>query len=876
MRKLTVFMGLILPVISVQAQFTGTQGRPGGNGQQMNGRFYGKIIDSIYEKPIEAASVQLFQSKMDSATRKRKDVVVGGMLTKSNGDFSIENIPLFGQYKLVISAIGFRMYERMISFDIKMPTAGQGSPDMSYLLSMTDKDLGNLKLELDAQVLANVTVSAEKPMLQLGIDRKIFNVDKNIVSAGGTAVDIMKNVPSLSVDLDGNVSLRNNAPQIFVDGRPTTMQLDQIPADAIESVEIITNPSAKYDASGGMAGILNIVLKKNKKIGYNGSIRTNIDSRARVGGGADINIRQGKVNFFSNVNINQRKSISTGYTERINLVDNPNTFLEQDDRGVMNGNFAFGRAGLDFMASNRNTFTASLNFGRGSFRPNNTSDLLVDTLYPVKTSSFSRRTANTSGDFRNLGATFSFKHNFPKTGREITADATFNRRSNDNNNLLITDFYSMPQKILQRSVSQRQIGNGNNRNLVIQTDYVNPINDKTKIEMGARAAFSNGNSTNAFYIVDPNSGQLVLQPASQIDYESSDYVIAAYTTFSQRIKDFGYNVGLRLESFEYEGILFKTNESFKNSFPVNLFPSIFLSQKLKKDQEIQLNYSRRINRPNFWQLSPFTDSSDQLNPSRGNPGLRPEFTNSFEFSYQKIFKNKDNFLGTVYFKHTNDMISRFQDLQTDPVTSKDVILNTYINANSSYVTGVELTLKNKLTKWWELTSNMNLFTSKINLDDPAIPEMDQFVSWFGKLNHNFKLPKNFTIQLSGEYQSKSILPPGGSGSGGFGRGWMGGSIITSQGFVRPNYFVDLGVRFEFMKNRQASVSANMSDIFRTRRSFIYSESQFFVQDIFRRRDPQLVRINFSWRFGKFDASLFKRRNTRGDRESMQQNMEMSF
>lgn len=860
----------------LNAQNPAFGGRPGTSGQQMNGRFYGKIIDSTYEKPIDAASVQLIQNKFDSATKKRKDFVIGGMLTKSNGEFSLENVSLFGQYKLVISAIGFRPFEKMISFDLKMPAAGQGTPDMSALLSITDKDLGNLKLVVDAQVLANVTVSAERPMLQLGIDRKIFNVDKNIVSAGGTAVDIMRNVPSLSVDLDGNVALRNNSPQIFVDGRPTTMQLDQIPADAIESVEIITNPSAKYDASGGMAGILNIVLKKNKKIGYNGSVRANIDSRARVGGGGDINIRQGKINFFSNFNVNQRKSISTGTTERLNLVDAPNTLLQQTDKGIMNGNFAFGRAGFDFLANNRNTFSASLNFGKGNFRPNNFSDLLVDTLHPVITSSFNRRNAYTSGEFRNLGATFSFKHNFPKAGREITADATINRRSNDNNNLLVTDFFSMPQKDLLHTFSQRQIGNGTSRNLVIQTDYVNPINDKTKMEMGLRAAFSSGSSSNAFYAVDPNTGNLTLQPASLIDYESSDYVLAAYTTFSQRIKDFGYNIGLRLESFEYEGALLKTNETFKNSFPVNLFPSIFLSQKLKKDQEIQLNYSRRISRPNFWQLSPFTDSSDQLNPSRGNPGLRPEFTNSFEFSYQKIFKNKDNFLASVYFKHTTDMISRFQDLQVDPVSFKEVILNTYINANSSYVTGLEMTMKNKLAKWWELTSNLNLFTSKIKLDDPAIPEQDQFISWFGKLNNNFKLPKNFSIQLSGEYQSKSILPPGGSGSGGFGRGWMGGAMITSQGYVKPNYYVDMGVRFEFMKNRQASISANFSDIFRTRRSFIHSESQFFVQDYFRRRDPQMVRVNFSWRFGKFDASIFKRRNTRGDRESMQQNMEMSF
>ena len=248
-------------------------GRPGG-GQQMNGRFYGKLIEIQSGKPIDAASVQLIQNKFDTVTKKRKDAVINGMLTKANGEFSMENVPLFGQFKIKITAIGFKNYEQPVSFEIKM---GGGAPDMSAMLNAVDKDLGNIKMEIDAKVLGNVTVNSSKSLFQLGIDRKIFNVEKDLVSTGGTAVDVMKNIPSISVDIDGNVTLRNNAPQIFIDGRPTTMELNQIPADAIESVEIITNPSAKFDASGGTAGILNVVLKKNKKVGYNGSLRTNID-----------------------------------------------------------------------------------------------------------------------------------------------------------------------------------------------------------------------------------------------------------------------------------------------------------------------------------------------------------------------------------------------------------------------------------------------------------------------------------------------------------------------------------------------------------------------------------------------------------------------
>ncbi|HET6766815.1 MAG TPA: outer membrane beta-barrel protein, partial [Chitinophagaceae bacterium] len=721
--------------------------RPGGagNGQQMNGRMYGKVVESQSGKAVDAASIQLVQSRLDTATKKRKDVVIGGMLTKANGEFSLENVPLFGQSKLKITAIGFKPLEQNVGFDIKM----QPGADMSAMLNAIDKDLGNIKLEVDAQILGNVTVVSNKPLFQLGIDRKIYNVEKDVVAAGGTAVDVMKNVPSLSVDLDGNVTLRNNTPQIFVDGRPSTMQLDQIPADAIESVEIITNPSAKFDASGGTSGILNIVLKKNKKVGYNGSIRTNIDSRARVGLGGDFNLRQNKINLSGAANYNQRKSISTGFTERYNILDQPNTLLHQDDRNVSKGSFRFFRAGLDYFINNRNTLSVSGVMGNGKFRPENISELLVDSLYTVKRTSYTERLTNSEGNFKFRRAQLSFKHNFPKAGREWTADVTYDKRENLNKSLLQTDYYNYPSNTISDQFLQQQNNAGSGQNVIMQTDFTNPITEKSKLEMGVRAAFSKSTSTSAFYTVNPNTGELVLQPASQVDYESEDHVLAAYTSFSNQVKNFGYQLGLRVESSGYDGKLRKTNESFSNDFPLSFFPSVFLSQKLKKDQELQLNYTRRINRPNFFQLMPFADSSDFLNLRKGNPDLEPEFTNSFEVSYQKIFKNKDNFLASLYYKHTDNLITMYQEKFTSPVNNKDYILTTFINANSSYVTGLEFTMKNKVTKWWDLTSNLNLYTSKIDIDDPSQPEQDQFASWFGKVNNTFKLPKNFSVQLSG-------------------------------------------------------------------------------------------------------------------------------
>src|SRR5205085_5769938 len=230
------------------------------------------------------------------------------------------------------------------------------------------------------------------------------------------------------------------------------------------------------------------------------------------------------------------------------------------------------------------------------------------------------------------------------------------------------------------------------------------------------AQIRENNSVNDFYNYDQASNDFIYNPLLSNSYNSKDHVYAAYTTFTNQLKSFGYQVGLRAENSNYEGILPTKNESFKTNFPLSFFPSAFLSQKLKHDQELQLNYTRRINRPNFWQLYPFIDYSDSLNLRRGNPDLKPEFTNSFELSYQKLFKNKDNFIASLYFKNTNHLIT--STLTPDSTAGKPVFISTFVNANSSYVTGLELISKNKITKFWDITSNFNLYTSKIKLDDP--------------------------------------------------------------------------------------------------------------------------------------------------------------
>jgi outer membrane receptor protein involved in Fe transport len=421
----------------------------------------------------------------------------------------------------------------------------------------------------------------------------------------------------------------------------------------------------------------------------------------------------------------------------------------------------------------------------------------------------------------------------------------------------------MPAKVFNREYDQLISGSGVNDNLVLQTDYVKPLGVNSKMEAGARLQVRELSSATNYYVIG-NNHELTPIQEQNIKYVSKDKIYAGYASFSNKIKNFGYQLGLRVEGSDYEGKLLTKDEDFHTEFPISLFPSVFLSQKLNDYNDITLNYSRRINRPNFWQLFPYTDISDSLNITRGNPGLLPEFTNSIELAYSKTFKNRDNIIFNAYFKNTNNLITRYQDREYVPAFDDTLLVSTYINANRSYVTGLEITGKNKVTKWWDLTTNANLFTVYTDLEDQ--PDPDQFLSYFFKINNSFKLPKNFTLQISGDYQSKTIGSPGGSGSRGGGGGGMfgGGSASASQGYIRPMYGVDAALRFEFLKEKKASISINVNDIFRTRVASSYSSSQYFVMDTERIRDPQVFRMNLSWRFGKFDANLFKRKNTKAD------------
>ncbi len=870
--KINFILILLAGLVSMDA--AAQMPRQGTSGSGMNGgRMYGKVVDAATGKPVEAASFQLSQGKMDTVSHTMKETVIAAGLTDKKGEFAMDKLPVMGKFILLISAIGFDPVIEEVKFDIKM------GGDMSQMMSALDKDLGNFKMNHAAKELENVVVTGNKSMLQMGIDRKVFNVDKDISSTGGTAVDVMKNVPSVMVDIDGNVTLRNKAPQIFVDGRPTTMTLDQIPADQIESVEIITNPSAKFDASGGGAGILNIVLKKNRKAGYNGNIRANVDTRGSHGFGGDFNVKQGKVNFFANGMYNQRNSKGVQETNRLDKVNDLQTIFNQKGNTTNGGHFAFARAGLDFLADNRNTYSISGTYVNGNFNNDGILNLTRDTLLNGYESHEAGLVNTNSGfNFKNFGGALSYKHNFAKPNKNITADINYNSSKNSNERFSGTQYFDELGSSKFPEARQLTRGSGENSMFTAQTDYTNPVNENVKIEAGLRGSVRNYSSQNNTFLFDHGSEKYEPFPAMDSRYKFNDQVYAGYMTYSQKINNFSFQLGGRIESSFYSGELLDSNQTFSNKYPFSFFPSVFLTQKINDQQDIQLNYSRKINRPNFFQLIPYYDFSDSLNISRGNPGLKPEFTNLFELSYQLNMKKGNNFLATLYYRNTNDLITRYQfrTVNPNPVNQDSIFISTFENANSSNAYGLELTSMNRIAKWWNLTTNVNFYNSSINGSNLESELSNSQLSWFGKINSTFTLPYNFSIELTGDYTSKTILPPARGGGGG-GRMW-GAPLSTANGYSDPNYGFDLAIKKEFLKDRSASITLGMSDIFATRKYTTHATSQYSktiytIQDSRNFNDAQIVRLSLNWRFGKFDASLFKRKNMRGQQDGMQDSMQ---
>jgi len=806
---------------------------------------FGRVVDNK-NKGIEAATVQVFTSVRDSLGN-RKDSLVAGMLSEPDGEFNFVDLDLPDSISIEISAQGYAHNIQSVTVDRKYGTdAGM--------------DVGNIRMTSEADLLGAVTVVAQAPALRMGIDRKVFNVDKSITSTGGTAVDVMKNIPSVSVDAEGNVQMRNTSPQIFVDGRPTILTLQQIPADDIERVELITNPSARFDAESS-GGIINVVLKKNKRLGFNGIASAGIGLPEILNGNLSLNLRQGKWNFFGSANYNRSGGVAKSEAYRQNkdagIITDYFNQVSETDRMRRFQNFRFG---FDYFIDNRNTITISQNFVKGRFSNFETQNQeYLDAHQQLTRTGF--RESNGASEFKRSNTQLNYTHNFPKKGTELTADVTYNRGNGFNSSLISNYFYQPDGTSMGNPNVVRNGGLNENDQLTIQSDFVTAFTEDSRLEAGVRMFRQNSkNVLDAFSL--NNNSEVKLPLSTNVRYDQSVY--AAYATYSDKIGSIKYQAGLRAEYSRFNGELVDSARTFGYRLPLDignifdgLFPSLYLSKEVGEGREVQLNFSRRIRRPNFWQLNPFIDINDPLNIQQGNPQLRPEYTNSFEFNYNQQY-DRGNFLGVLYFRNNDDDITRYSDtISAEQYTQlnnaaidPNAILNTFINAQFTNRMGAEFTLNHRVGNL-EVIPNINLQYRKVKAMVGDLNLSNEGFSWEAKLIFNYRFSgredflKNLNLQLTGDYESREVIP---------------------QGRNKEQYEFDFAIRKEFLKNRALAVTFTVDDILNSDRFGQIYDTEDFYQDSYRRWNVRNYRLSISYRFGNRDFNLFgNQRNSQGQR-----------
>lgn len=797
---------------------------PGGMGNMKNmkdpklGRIYGKVLDATTNKPVEYASVQVLWFNKDS--------LLGGSLVQENGDFAVEGLPSFGQVRVKIKFIGYKDYLQKVFI---VP------PDK------VDQDLGNIKLAVDDKMLSEVDVVAEKSAVVLSIDKRTYNVEKDLSVKGGTAIDVMKNIPGLTVDADGNVQLRNQSPIIYVDGRPTTLTLQQIPADQIERVEIITNPSVKFDANT-TGGVLNVIMKKNGLPGYNGMIMAYVGTGDRYGGMANLNLKDGKWNVSMMYSYNQAFNTTKGYTRRTQLDNGATTAIfDQNNNTRMLTMFNFGRLGIDYSINNRNTISLNGMIVGGKFNTNDEQTYNLDYYSPTTFRLDGWRKNEQHAAFQNYNAQILYRKTYPTVGKELTMDLNYNYTDAANGYLFTTTTHLDNPSTDLPVQYQKNDGYSNSNQGVFQLDFVNPLSETRKFEAGLKAYYKNSLSSNSTFGATGSTDVYTRDSIMSNRYVIDDMINAAYVNYSDKtIWNIGYQAGLRFEQSYYAGNIVDKNQKFSYNYPStssdilkSLFPALYFSKKLKKNQEVQLNFSRKINRPNFFQLMPFVMFADKQNYRIGNPQLKPEFKNIAEMNYNKIF-TKGSYLASGYFRYEEQPIT---DVAYPSEADPNVLVNTSINGDNSIRYGIENTFKYTLFKNLDWTINLNAYYIYIKgLIVPTEPVVKaEGYAYNAKTTLAYKFPKQFTLQVNGNYESPKIL---------------------LLGVAKEIYSMDISLNK--MIGTKWVFNATLSDVFNTRRMGTHYETPYYIQDLSRRRESRYFRFTVTYMFGKMDASIFRK------------------
>ncbi|MGY3054888.1 outer membrane receptor protein involved in Fe transport [Pedobacter sp. UYEF25] len=786
------------------------------------GKITGVLKDAKTQETIPFATAVL----LNPTTQAKVKIVQ----TDVNGAFTITNIPL-GKYTFKISYVGYQtMVRSNVEFTSTIQTLSFGNIQMT-------SGKGN--------VLSEVQVNGKKAAIQLGIDKKIFAVDQSLVSEGGSASDVLQNVPSIQTDIDGNVSLRGSTGvKVLIDGKQSliaggdiTQILQSIPASSIESVEVITNPSSKYDAEG-QSGIINIVLKKNTKLGFNGSVALTAGNKDNYNAGTNLSFQNSKVNLYANYSYRYGNRYFGGF-QNIDYFKSVQgiSFADQltNSRSTDKGNNV--KAGIDYYITDKSVVSFSGGFNS---RDNNRNELidisqLDSILQPVKFSNRNNRTDGTGNSY-DLNLDYSQKFNKPK--EELTFNFGYSNGINDNNQSYDTQITNLNGTATDLEAALQNIYNlGNNSNYNIQADYTVPIGKNGKIEAGYRSQIKLADNTQMADSLLTGSSVNISNNLLNNFFKSKDQVHAVYLNYQNQINNFGYQLGLRGEDAQLDTYLqgFSNNLAYSTPGKIKynrLYPSVFLTEKLKGDQQIQLSYTRRVNRPRAWDTNPFLDVSDPLNYRQGNPNLLPEDVHSFELGYSKYWQNL-TFTSSIYLRKTNDVVER---VRSEP-DANGIIITTPQNLSSEVNTGLELIGQYTASKKLNFTGNVNLYQSDLKGAPAFGIAPNSGFSYNGNLTANLSYVKNLTIQLRGEYRGAEVQP---------------------QGKRNAIYNIDAGAKYDLLNGR-ASLSFNVRDVFNTRKYSFTNIGQYSSTAFERQMNGTMGNLTFSYRFGKSTFKMNKQK-----------------
>ncbi len=760
----------------------------------------GKIVDSISEKPLPATTIQLYES----GSKKW----IKGSTASDDGNFTVQ-LP-YGHYFGVIEHTGY------ISFTTRQFVLSTSQPVIN---------LGAIRLVSTATILSEVTVQVEKSFMQLELDKRIFTVGKDLANAGGSASDILTNIPSVSVDGEGNVKLRgSDNVRILIDGKPSGLVsikgsggLQQLQAGLVDKVEIITNPSARYEAEGN-AGIINIILKKDKRQGFNGSVELIAGYYTNYGSAVNLNYRHKKVNFFINAGIGYRDLPGSGslYQE----VYGPDTtfILQQNNNSSIKGLNTNIRGGLDYYFTEKNVLTASYLFRR-SDATRITDIRYEDYLFNLSNyQGLTTRHQYEKEQEPNSEYTLNYKKTFDKKNHELSATVKYidNWESSRQE---FTQFYFNPSghEDPDKAVIQKSPNDEYEKHWLFQVDYVQPLGEFGKFETGLRSSFRD--MTNDFLVAEKNdAGDYIPLPGLDNVFFYNENIHAAYGILANKSKKISYQAGLRAEWTDVETILQKTNEINPRNY-FNFFPSAHFTYEITENNSMQVSYSRRVRRPFYNDLSPYMTYSDSRNFFSGNPDLDPEFSNVGEIGDLINFEKGSLYSG-IYYRSTKGKIDRIRRVDDDG-NSRTLPEN----LNSEKAWGAEFTGSWNATPWWKLDMNANLFHASIDGSNILAYYKVSTFSWFARQTSRFTLPHAMEMQLRGNYEAAQK---------------------TAQGRNKAVYYIDFSMNKDVLKGN-GTINLNVLDIFNTRKNRSTSTGpNFFTESNSQYRRRQ-INLTFNYR-----------------------------